>query len=109
MVQVVLRMVAHPHRTAEMIRTPCGHSCCRCRRHRVSSHAGFTWRPTTLTRSATWKNGRPRKTWIRIRSSHYTRLLALMEEAAERPELRLNWITDVKGLEYLEAVRLCDR
>ena len=26
-----------------------------------------------------------------IRSSHYTRLLALMEEAAEPPELRLNW------------------
>ncbi len=44
-----------------------------------------------------------------IRSSHYTRLLAVMEESAEPPELRLNWITDVKGLEYLERVRLCDR
>jgi len=44
-----------------------------------------------------------------IRSSHYPRLLALMEEAAEPPELRLNWVTDVKGLEYLESVRLCDR
>jgi hypothetical protein len=44
-----------------------------------------------------------------IRSSHYTRLLAIMEEAAEPPELRLNWVTDVKGLEYLEAVRLFDR
>lgn len=42
-----------------------------------------------------------------IRSSHCTRLLALMEEAAEKPDLRLNWIKDVKGLEYLEAVRLC--
>ena len=41
-----------------------------------------------------------------IRSSHYTMLLALMEEAAEPPELRLNWITDVKGLEYLGRVRL---
>ncbi len=41
-----------------------------------------------------------------IRSNHYTRLLALMEEAAEPPEFRLNWVTDVKGLEYLEAVRL---
>ena len=30
-----------------------------------------------------------------------------MEEAAEPPEFRLNWVTDVKGLEYLEAVRLC--
>ena len=32
-----------------------------------------------------------------IRSSHYTRLLALMEEAAEPPEFRLNWITDTRG------------
>ena len=44
-----------------------------------------------------------------IRSSHYSRLLAIMEAAAEPPGLRLNWVTDVKGLEYLETVRLCDR
>ena len=44
-----------------------------------------------------------------IRSSHYTRLLGIMETAAEPPEFRLNWVTDVKGLEYLEAVRLCNR
>lgn len=41
-----------------------------------------------------------------IRSTEYTRLLALMEEAAEPPQLRLNWVTDVKGLEYLAEVRL---
>lgn len=41
-----------------------------------------------------------------IRSSHYTRLLSVMEAAAEPPELRLSWVTDLKGLEYLEAVRL---
>jgi quinol monooxygenase YgiN len=44
-----------------------------------------------------------------IRSDHYTRLLSLMEEAAEPPELRLSWVTEVKGLEYLESVRLGDR
>ena len=44
-----------------------------------------------------------------IRTSHYTRLLELMEDAVEPPELRLNWVTDVKGLEYLESVRLSDR
>ncbi len=44
-----------------------------------------------------------------IRSSHYIRLLALMEEAAEPPGLRFNRVTDIKGLEYLEAVRRCDR
>jgi quinol monooxygenase YgiN len=42
-----------------------------------------------------------------IRSSHYTRLPAIVEQAAEPPELRLDWVTDVKGLEYLESVRLC--
>ena len=35
--------------------------------------------------------------------------LALMEAAAEPPDLRLNWVTEVKGLEYLEAVRLHNR
>jgi hypothetical protein len=44
-----------------------------------------------------------------IRSIHYTRLPAIMEAAAEPPELRLSWVQKVKGLEYLEAVRLCDR
>ena len=44
-----------------------------------------------------------------IRSSHYTRLLAIMEEAAEPPDLRLCFVTEVKGLEYLEVVRLRDR
>jgi quinol monooxygenase YgiN len=53
--------------------------------------------------------GTPEDLDRQIRSSHYTRLLAIMEEAAAPPELRLNWVTDVKGLEYLEAVRLGDR
>jgi quinol monooxygenase YgiN len=40
-----------------------------------------------------------------IRSSHWTRLLALMEEAVEPPDFRLHWVEDIKGLEYLESVR----
>jgi quinol monooxygenase YgiN len=43
-----------------------------------------------------------------IRSNHYTRLLALMEQSAEQPKLSLSWVTEVKGLEYLASVRLCD-
>jgi quinol monooxygenase YgiN len=43
-----------------------------------------------------------------IRSSHFTRLMALMEQSAEQPKLSLNWVAGVKGLEYLAAVRLCD-
>lgn len=41
-----------------------------------------------------------------IRSSHFTRLLGVMEAAVEPPDLRLNWITEVKGFDYLERVRL---
>lgn len=41
-----------------------------------------------------------------IRSPRYTRLLALMEEAAAPPELHVSFVSDVKGLEYLEAIRL---
>ncbi len=45
---------------------------------------------------------------VEIRSAHYTRLLSVMEEAAEPPILRLHWIAAEKGLEYLEAVRRID-
>lgn len=40
-----------------------------------------------------------------IRSMRFTRLLSLMEDADQPPELKLSWVTDVKGLEYLESVR----
>ena len=43
-----------------------------------------------------------------ICSTEFTRLLALMEEAAKPPDLRLSWVTEVRGLEYLESVRLGD-
>ena len=108
MVQVMLTVVAHPRRTAEMIETlrslmlplqaAAGFSACRL--YQIADEAN------TICYLEEWHT--PEDLDRQIRSSHYTRLLALMEEAAEPPELRLNWVTDVKGLEYLEAVRLCD-
>jgi quinol monooxygenase YgiN len=41
-----------------------------------------------------------------MRSARYERLLALMETSAGPPILRYYVIADVKGLEYLEAIRL---
>lgn len=41
-----------------------------------------------------------------MRSCRYERLLALMEASNRPPVLRYSSISDVKGLEYLEAVRL---
>ena len=108
MVQVVLRMVVHPARTAEIIRTlrslmlplqaePGFISC------RLCQEAGDA---NTLCYAEEWHT--PEDLDRQIRSSHYTRLLGLMEEAAAPPELRLYWVTDVKGLEYLATLRLCN-
>jgi quinol monooxygenase YgiN len=41
-----------------------------------------------------------------IRSDRYTRLLRLIETAVERPDFRLKEITQTKGMEYLETLRL---
>jgi quinol monooxygenase YgiN len=40
-----------------------------------------------------------------VRSSRFTRLLALMESASERPLLEFHFISDTRGLEYVGAVR----
>lgn len=40
-----------------------------------------------------------------IRSERFTRLLALMEAASERPDFQFSFIDTVCGLEYAEAQR----
>ena len=109
MVQVMLTVVAHPRRTAEMIET------LRSLMLPLQASSGFVSsrlyqeadRPEAICYVEEWQT--PEDLDKLIRSSHYTRLLALMEAAAEPPDLRLNWIAEVKGLEYLEAIRLCDQ
>jgi quinol monooxygenase YgiN len=109
MVQVMLMMVARSRGRAEMIQTlrslmlllPAAPGFISCRLYREADDAN------TICYVEEWHT--PGDLDRQIRSIHYTRLLALMEDAAEPPELRLNWVTDVKGLEYLEAVRLCNR
>ena len=41
-----------------------------------------------------------------VRSAQYTRLLTLMEQAIEPPKFQLSWVSEVRGLEYLESLRL---
>jgi quinol monooxygenase YgiN len=41
-----------------------------------------------------------------MRSARYERLLAMMEASDRQPVLRYCSVSDVRGLEYLEAVRL---
>jgi quinol monooxygenase YgiN len=109
MVQATLTMVVHPRRRVEMIRAlrslmlplQAAPGFISCRLCQEADDAN------TICYAEEWHT--PEDLDRQIRSDHYTRLLAIMEEAAEAPELRLNWVTDVKGLEYLEAVRLRDR
>jgi quinol monooxygenase YgiN len=106
MVEVVLRMVVPPHRAMELARTlrslmlpleaAPGFLACR-----LYTEAG---RPEAFCFVERWRTSADLDQ--QIRSIHFTRLLAVMESAAEPPELCLNWIAEVKGLEYLARVRL---
>jgi len=40
-----------------------------------------------------------------LRSSRFTRLLALMESASEQPLLEFHFVSETRGLEYVAAVR----
>lgn len=40
-----------------------------------------------------------------LRSSRCTRLLTVMESAAEQPSLEFDFVSEVRGLEYVAAVR----
>jgi quinol monooxygenase YgiN len=109
MVQVTLTMVCHPRRRVEMIQAlrslmlplqaTTGFISCRLYQEVDDANA--------ICYAEEWRT--PEDLDRQIRSNHYTRLLEIMEEAAAPPELRLNWVTEVRGLDYLEAVRLCDR
>jgi quinol monooxygenase YgiN len=108
MVQMMLTMKTHPRRTEQMLRAfrsvsllaraEPGLVSCRLLIDAEQSDA--------LCYIEEWATAADLDE--QIRSSRYTQLLALMEEAAELPDLRLNWVRETKGLEYLEAVKLCD-
>jgi quinol monooxygenase YgiN len=106
MVQVVLKLVVHLRHSEQMVRT------LRSLMLPLRAAPGFVScgvyleadRPEAICYTEEWRT--PDDLNQRILSNHYTRLLAVMEEAVEPPDLHFNWVTDVKGLEYLEAVRL---
>jgi quinol monooxygenase YgiN len=105
MVQMVLRMVARRNRTTEMVRA------LRSLMLPLQAAPGFIScrlyveadSPDSLCYVEEWRT--EEDVDQQIRSDHCTRLLALMEEAVEQPDFQLHWVADVKGLEYLEAVR----
>lgn len=105
MVHVALSIVANPDRRAGFVQT------LRALMFPAQAAAGFVScrlyqeadDPNSLCYIEEWRTTEDLDR--EIQSTRYTRLLALMEEASEPPELRLSWVTDVKGLEYLGEVR----
>ena len=108
-IQVCLYLVAKPQETAAMIRTlqslmvlvEAEPDLVACRLYVEAAD------PNSICYVEEWQTSEELDR--QIRSSHYARLLSVMEEAAEPPELRLSWVSDVKGLEYLAAVRQVER
>ena len=105
---MILRLAARPSRSAGMVQAlrslmlalPAAPGFLSCRLYAEDNA------PNSLCYVEEWQTAQGLDQ--QIRSSHWTRLLALMEEAVEPPDFRLQWVTEVKGLEYLAAVRSCD-
>jgi quinol monooxygenase YgiN len=60
--------------------------------------------PKTALYVEIWEE--PAQLEAHVRSRGYDRLLALMETAAARPELRFNFVAEARGLEWVEQLRL---
>jgi quinol monooxygenase YgiN len=108
MLQMILRLTVHPKRNAGMIRAfrslmltlPAEPGFISCRLYIEDDTTNV------LCYMEEWRAAEDLDR--QIRSKHWTMLLALMEGAVEPPELRFQWISDEKGLEYLATVRACD-
>ncbi len=105
MVQVTLRISVQPERVAATIQT------LRVLMLPLQAFPGFlacdlfldTQDQNELCYIEEWKDSQALHE--QIRSKHFERLLQVMENSALPPTLRLSWITEVRGLDYLEEVR----
>ncbi len=105
MVQVMIRLLARPHCAAKMIQAfrtlmlplPAKRGFVSCGLYFDAYETG------TIVYMEEWQKAEALDQ--QIQSTHYTRLLQLMEEAVGPPDLRINWITGLKGLDYVQAVR----
>lgn len=109
MFQVSLRMLARPHRSLEAIKA------LRSIRTAAQTERGFIAsriyqdvdNPEALCFEQDWSSEQELKS--HIRSSCFTDLLMLMETAHAAPVLEVHSVTDMAGLEYVEAVRFANR
>jgi quinol monooxygenase YgiN len=109
MIQVCLSLLAKPNDTAArietlqslMLRVEAEPGLLACRLYVRADN------PDAICYVEEWQT--PDELNQQIRSSHYAQLISVMEEAAEPPDFRVSWVSDVKGLEYLSAVKETER
>ncbi len=108
MFQINLRMLARPHHEVEavkalryiMIEARGEHGCLAGRIYQDVEH------PEALCLEEDWSSEPALRSHIRSRC--FTQLLMLMETAPEAPVLEIRSVSQVVGLEYIDAVRLSD-
>jgi len=107
--QLTLRIAAQPHRSFETIRA------LQSIANEAQVERGFlasriyqeTANPEVLCLEEDWSSEPALKS--HIRSSCFTDLLMLMETAPEPPVLEVRSVSEVHGLEYVEAVRFGEK
>jgi quinol monooxygenase YgiN len=108
MVEMTLTMLVHPGRRVEVVKAlrslmralQSARGLLACRVYVESDN------PNSICYMEKWNSAEEMDE--QIRSIHYTRLLSIIEAAAEPPDIQLSWVSQVRGLEYLRSVRLRD-
>jgi quinol monooxygenase YgiN len=106
--QVILRMMARPHRAIEAVKTLRSLTiAAQVERGFIASRIyQLADNPEVLCLQEDWASEAELKS--HIRSSSFTELLSFMETAPEAPVFEIRFVSKVSGLEYIEAVRFGD-
>ncbi len=105
MVLTVLRLTSAPSRAAELVQgLRALMRAARAEKGLLDCHLYFDADDANTVRYEEWWQSRE-DFEEQVCSTHYTRLLALMESALERPSLEFHFIAETRGLEYIAAVR----
>lgn len=105
MILMSLQISAVPGKTTEMLRAfrslivqaQAEEGCAECRLYEEPDNC------ESLCYMEEWTT--PEHLESQIRSVRFTRLLSLMESAAEPPVLKFSFVSDTRGLDYVEKVR----
>ena len=108
MFQLNLRMTVRPHHAVEAVQALRSITiAAQVERGFVASRIfQEVGNPDALCLEQDWSSEQALKS--HIRSSCFTELLMLMETAPEAPVLEVRSVPEVRGLEYVEAVRFGD-